>query len=47
MKIKSTRADETDLETLALSRNKRFWRMLDTAYERAEREGWIDLKDLD
>jgi hypothetical protein len=37
----------TDLETLALSQNKRFWRMFDTAYERAKREGWIDLKDLD
>lgn len=39
--------EDTDLETLALSQNKRFWRMFDTAYERAEKEGWIDLKDLD
>ena len=38
---------DTDLETLALSQNKRFWRMFDTAYQRAEKEGWIDLKDLD
>jgi hypothetical protein len=47
MKIKSIRAEDTDLETLALSQNKRFWRMFDTAYQRAEKEGWIDLKDLD
>ena len=39
--------EDTDLETLALSQNKRFWRMFDSAYERAEKEGWIDLKDLD
>jgi prevent-host-death family protein len=38
---------DTYLETLALSQNKRFWRMFDTAYQRAEKEGWIDLKDLD
>ena len=37
---------DTDLETLALSQNKRFWRMFDTAYQRAEKEGWIDIKDL-
>lgn len=39
--------DDTDLETLALSQNKRFWRMFDAAYERGEREGWVDLDDLD
>jgi prevent-host-death family protein len=39
--------EDTDLETLALSQNKRFWRMFDAAYECAEKEGWIDLKDLD
>ncbi|HSU90610.1 MAG TPA: hypothetical protein VLI44_04120 [Sporolactobacillaceae bacterium] len=47
MKIKSILAEDTDLETLALSQNKRFWRTFDSAYERAEREGWTDLKDLD
>ena len=46
MKIKRIRSDETDLETLALSQNKRFWRMFDTAHQRAEKEGWIDIKDL-
>lgn len=38
--------EDTDLEVLALSQNKRFWRMFDRAYERAEREGWVALKDL-
>ena len=39
--------EDTDLETLALSQNKRFWRMFDAAYERGEKEGWIALEDLD
>ncbi len=39
--------EDTDLEALALSQNKRFWRMFDRAYERAEKEDWIDLDDLD
>jgi antitoxin (DNA-binding transcriptional repressor) of toxin-antitoxin stability system len=39
--------EDTDLEALALSQNKRFWRMFDRAYERAEKEGWIDLDDPD
>jgi antitoxin (DNA-binding transcriptional repressor) of toxin-antitoxin stability system len=39
--------DDTDLETLALAQNKRFWRMFDAAYERAEKEGWIALEELD
>jgi antitoxin (DNA-binding transcriptional repressor) of toxin-antitoxin stability system len=38
--------EDTDLEALALSQNKRFWRIFDAAYERAEREGWIDLDEL-
>ncbi|MGA8643798.1 type II toxin-antitoxin system Phd/YefM family antitoxin [Candidatus Binatus sp.] len=39
--------EDTDLEVLALSQNKRFWRMFDAAYVRAEKEGWIELDDLD
>jgi hypothetical protein len=39
--------EDTDLEALALAQNKCFWRMFDTAYERGEKEGWIDLDDLD
>ncbi|HVN64386.1 MAG TPA: type II toxin-antitoxin system prevent-host-death family antitoxin [Candidatus Binataceae bacterium] len=38
--------DDTDLEVVALSQNKRFWRMFDAAYEQAEKEGWVDLEDL-
>jgi len=38
---------DTDLEVLALSQNKRFWRMFDAAYERGEKEGWVDSEDLD
>ena len=39
--------DDTDLEVLALSENKRFWRMFDAPYERGEKEGWTALEDLD
>lgn len=39
--------EDTDLEVLALSQNKRFWRMFDAAYERGEKEGWVKLEDLD
>ncbi len=39
--------EDTDLEILALSQNKRFWRMFDAAYTRAEKEGWLDLQELD
>ena len=39
--------EDTDLETLALSQSKRFWRIFDAAYERGEKEGWIDINDLD
>ena len=38
---------DTDLEILALSQNKRFWQMFDAAYQRGEKEGWIELDDLD
>ena len=38
--------EDTDLEVLALSQNKRFWRVFDAAYERAEKEGWVNLEDL-
>ncbi len=39
--------EDTDLEAIALSQNKRFWRMFDAACERAEKEGWVALEDLD
>ncbi len=39
--------ENTDLEALTLSQNKRFWRMFDAAYERGEKEGSVKLEDLD
>jgi prevent-host-death family protein len=39
--------EDTNLETVALSQNKRFRRMFDAASDRADKEGWIALEDLD
>ncbi len=39
--------EDTDLEAVALSQNQRFWRLFDAAYERADKEGWRDLDELD
>ena len=36
---------DTDLEVLALSQNKRFWRMYDAAIEKANKKGWTPLED--
>jgi hypothetical protein len=33
--------EDIDPEILALSQNKRFWRMFDAAYERGEKEGLL------
>ena len=38
--------EDTDLEVLALSQNKRFWKLIDTAIERGKKEGFSDLKNL-
>jgi len=38
--------EDTDLEALALSQNKRFWKLIDNAIARAEKEGFTDLSDL-
>ena len=38
--------EDTDLEIVAISQNKRFWRMYDRAVARAGREGWVSLADL-
>jgi prevent-host-death family protein len=38
--------EDTDLEALALSQNKRFWKLIDDAIARAEKEGYVDLADL-
>jgi prevent-host-death family protein len=38
--------EDTDLEALALSQNKRFWKLIDQAIERGKKEGYVDLSDL-
>ena len=36
---------DTDLEIVALSQNKRFWRLYDSAIERADKKGWTPLEE--
>jgi hypothetical protein len=36
--------EDIDPEVLALSQNKRFWRMFDAAYQRGKKEGWSNSK---
>jgi prevent-host-death family protein len=38
--------EDTDLEALALSQNKRFWKIVDDAIARGEKAGYVDLADL-
>jgi len=38
--------EDTDLEALVLSLNKRFWKLIDDAIARGEKDGYIDLADL-
>jgi antitoxin (DNA-binding transcriptional repressor) of toxin-antitoxin stability system len=38
--------DDTDLEALALSQNKRFWKFIDDAIALGKKEGFVDLNDL-
>ena len=35
--------EDTDLEIVALSQNKRFWKLYDAALEKANKEGWTSL----
>jgi SOS response regulatory protein OraA/RecX len=46
MKTKSTRELREQLEALALSQNKCFWKVIDEAIARGEKEGYVDLTDL-
>jgi hypothetical protein len=39
--------EDTDLEALALSQNKRFWKLIDNAIARGKKEGFVDLADLE
>jgi antitoxin (DNA-binding transcriptional repressor) of toxin-antitoxin stability system len=38
--------EDTDLEILALSQNKRFWKLIDDAIDRGKDEGFVELDDL-
>jgi prevent-host-death family protein len=38
--------EDTDLEALALSQNKRFWKLIDDAIALGKKEGFVDLTDL-
>jgi prevent-host-death family protein len=38
--------EETDLEVVALSQNRGFWKLYDKAVDRAGSEGWTSLDDL-
>lgn len=37
--------EDTDLEIVAISQNRRFWETYDRALRRAEKEGWASLDD--
>ena len=38
--------EDTDLEALALSQNKRFWKVIDDAIARGKKEGFVGLSEL-
>lgn len=38
--------EETDLETLLLSQNKRFWELFDKSVKSGAQRGWTRLADL-
>jgi prevent-host-death family protein len=38
--------EDTDLEIVALSQNKRFWALYDRSIKRGDRKGWTRLRDL-
>ena len=38
--------EETDLEALLLSQNKRFWELFDKSVKSGEQRGWTRLEDL-
>jgi len=35
--------EDSDLEVIALSQNKRFWKLYDAALDKANRKGWTAL----
>ena len=37
--------EDTDLEIVALSQNRRFWKLYDSTVDKASKEGWAPLDD--
>jgi prevent-host-death family protein len=35
--------EDSDLEVIALSQNKRFWKLFDAAVAKADKQGWTEL----
>lgn len=46
MPKRAIKPKDTDLEALALSQNKRRWKLIDDAIARGQKEGFVDLADL-
>ena len=38
--------EDTDLEVIALSQNKRFWKLYDAAIKKAAKRGWLPLDEV-
>jgi prevent-host-death family protein len=38
--------DDTDLEIVALSQNRSFWKLHDRALQQGRKKGWVRLEDL-
>ena len=38
--------EDTDLEVVALSQNRRLWKLYDDAVARADADGWTSVEDL-
>ncbi len=38
--------EDTDLEIVALSQNRRFWKLYDASLARGQEEGWTPLEEL-
>ena len=38
--------EDTDIESMALAQNKKFWRLMDRAHKEGEKKGFTKLQDL-
>ena len=39
-------AEDTDIESMVLTQNKEFWKLMDRAHKEGEKRGFTKLKDL-